>query len=437
LIATRRTLLAGLLALCACKGGAPGSARQPLPSAAPERPNIVLFLLDAVRADHVPAYGHPRERMPFLARIAEQGVVFERAYASSSWTPSSMASIFTGLWVNQHGVLTGFQATKRALREGEDVKLNRMPSGVVTLPEMLKQAGYRTFGAADNINIGEPMGFSRGFDRFSGVAQGGLHGRAAEWKAELRGASSPFFLYLHYMDAHDLGKTKRRKGQSKNDARREEYAAALRSLDDKIRFVIKTLGLDDGRTLVLVTADHGEEFMDHGGEGHWNKLYEELVRVPLVAYWPGRLAPARVKLPVASVDLMPTLREVALAPASGDDAGVSLLATLRGEVAEPRAFFPMRWWNASDVRYVRKAVVHGGHKYIVGLPEREEELYDLEADPQERTNLVATRAELAAQLRDRLRAFEAKARVHPREFALPVSISREQAEELKALGYVQ
>jgi arylsulfatase A-like enzyme len=426
-------LAAAVAAACA----RPETGSEPANATASARPNVVLFLLDAVRFDHVPAYGAPRESMPFLARLSEQAVVFESAYATSSWTPSSMASIFTGLWVNQHGVLTGFQATQRALRQGEDVRLNRMPSGVATLPEVLKQAGYRTFGAADNVNIGEPMGFSRGFDRFAGVAQGGVKGRAAEWKAELRAGTSPFLLYLHYMDAHDLGKTKRRPGQSKNDARREEYAAALRTLDDKLRFVIKTLGLEDGRSLVLVTADHGEEFMDHGGEGHWNKLYEELIRVPLIAYWPGRLAPARVAAPVSTLDILPTLREVAAARPSAEDAGHSLLVTLRGEAKPPRAFYPMRWWNATDLRYVRKAVVRGGHKYIVGLPEKDEELYDLEADPRERRNLVGERPELVAELRQELRAFETRARVHPREFAEPVSISREQAEELKALGYVQ
>jgi arylsulfatase A-like enzyme len=416
--------------------------REPAPKAAASRntaprPNIIFVLMDAVRADHVPAYGYARDKMPFLARLGDEGLVFERVYAPSSWTPSSMASIFTGLWVNQHGVLTGFQATKRALKEGEDVRLNRMPSGVRTLPEVLKAAGYRTYGAADNLNIGQTMGFSRGFDHFSGVDDGGVHGRVAEWRAELRKGREPYFLYLHFMDAHDLGKTKKKPGQTKNAARLEEYDAGLRAIDAKIRFAVKTLGADDGRTLVLVTADHGEEFLDHGGEGHWNKLYEELVRVPLVLWWPGGLGAGRISTPVASIDILPTLRELSGAPADPGDEGRSLLDTQRGEVEAPRSFYPMRWWDATDVRRVRKAVVHDGHKYIVGLPEAEEELFDLAADPGEKKNLVAEQPERAKALRERLRGFEAKARVHEREFADSVKVSPEKAEELKALGYVQ
>ncbi len=432
----RLVVVALLLGLAAC--GAPETpGAKPLAPASKAKPDIVFFLLDAVRADHVPAYGYPREKMPFLAGLAERGVVYERAYAPSSWTPSSMASIFTGLWVNQHGVYTGFHATRQALRQGARMKLNRIPAAVPTLPEILERAGYRTFGASGNPNIDAATGFERGFRRFSGKDDGGVTGRVAEWKPELRSGGAPFFLYLHYMDAHDIGQLKKRPGQTRDEARREAYDAGLRAVVEKMRFALKTLGLLDGETLVVITADHGEEFLDHGGEGHWNKLYEELVRVPLILYWPSRLSPARVAQPVSSIDLLPTLREAAGLAPGADDQGVSLLATLRGEVKAERSFFPMRWWDATDPRSVRKAVIHGGAKYIVGLPQGDEELYDLMADPRERTNLIQSRPELAADLRRRLHAFEAGARVHPREFSDPVEISKEKAEELRALGYVQ
>ncbi|HET7293074.1 MAG TPA: sulfatase [Vicinamibacteria bacterium] len=430
---------AALLLSAACTR-APERGDQPRASAsrAEPQPDIVFFLLDTLRADHVPAYGYPKRTMPFLSRLAERGVVFERAWAPSSWTPTSMASIFTGLWANQHGVLTGFRATQRALREGDTIELNRVPAAAELLPEVLKRAGYRTYGAADNINMGPAMGLTRGFDRFFGRPDGGVRGRVRGWKQELRPGGGPFFLYLHYMDAHGPFKTSPRSGQTEIDATIEAYDAALGSLDEKIRYTFGTLGLEKRENLVvLLLADHGEEFLEHGGTGHGIKLYEELLRVPLILYAPGRLEPRRVAQPVSTIDVLPTLRELAGVPRGQQDAGVSLLATLRGEVKETRSFFPMRFWKPSNVRLARKAVVHGRHKYIVEQPVNTEELYDLEADPGERRNLAASEPALVAELRERLRSFERSAPSYPREFASKVPITRDQAEELKALGYVQ
>jgi arylsulfatase A-like enzyme len=430
--------LALMLSACAPAPERTGAA-SPAPPATrrDQRPDIVVFLLDTVRADHLSIYGYPKRTMPFLSRIAERSVVFERAWSSSSWTPTAMASIFTGLWANQHGVLTGFRATQRALRGGDAIELNRVPQAAEVLPEVLKRAGYRTYGAADNINMGAAMGFTRGFDQFYGRPEGGVRGRVREWKQELKQGAGPFFLYLHYMDAHGPFKTNPRPGQPDIDAAVEAYDAALTALDEKIRFTFGTLGLEGRRVVVLVLADHGEEFLEHGGTGHGLKLYNELLRVPLVLYAPGLLEPRRVPQPVSSIDVLPTLREVAGAAPGERDAGVSLLATLRGEVEEPRTFFPMRFWKPTNPRLARKAVIHGRHKYIVEQPADVEELYDLEADPGERRNLAASQPALVSELRERLRRFERSAPAYPREFASRVPISREQAEELKALGYVQ
>ena len=424
-----------LVAACARAPERPGAAASP--ARADRRPDLVFFLLDTVRADHLPVYGYPKRTMPFLSRIAERSVVFERAWAPSSWTPTSMASIFTGLWANQHGVLTGFRATQRALREGDTIELNRVPAAAELLPEVLKRAGYRTYGAADNINMGPAMGFTRGFDHFFGRPEGGVRGRVHDWKQEMKQGSEPFFLYLHYMDAHGPFKTNPGPGQTAIDATVEAYDGALTSLDEKIRFTFGTLGLEQRDAVVLVLADHGEEFLEHGGTGHGIKLYDELLRVPLILYAPERLEPRRVAQPVSSIDVLPTFRELAAAPRGERDVGVSLLATLRGEVKESRFFFPMRFWKPSNVRLARKAVIHGTHKYIVEQPVNKEELYDLEADPGEHKNLAASEPTLLAELRERLRLFERSAPAYPREFADKVPISPAQAEELKALGYVQ
>ncbi|HET7294465.1 MAG TPA: sulfatase [Vicinamibacteria bacterium] len=431
----RTSTLVAMLATAACGTPAPPAARPP--GKGGERPaRIVFVLLDTVRADRLAPYGYAKDTMPFLSQLASKGVVFEKTWAPSSWTPSSMASIFTGLWVNQHGVLIGYRATRKALKEGESIQLNRIPRTAETLPEVMKKAGYRTYGVADNINIGKPMGFTRGFDRFTVRSQGAVKDRVAKWKGELRRRGS-YFLYLHYMEGHGPFRDPARDGKTQLEVNTEAYEAALRLLDGELRSHFETLGLLEPGSFIVIAADHGEEFWDHGGTGHDNQLYEELLRVPLILYAPGLLEPARVKAPVTTVDILPTLREVARAAPSPADQGVSLLKTLRGEATRTRTFYPMRWWDPSDVRKVKKAVVRERYKFILNLPEGTEELYDLETDPEEKRNLETERREIASELKQALRRFEHEAATHPREFAENVRVSPAQAEELKALGYVQ
>jgi arylsulfatase A-like enzyme len=415
-----------------------GSA-DPAPATPPPRPNIVLFLLDTVRADHLGLYGYPRETMPFVAGLAERGLLFERAYAPSTWTAPSMASLFTGRWVHEHGVLSGLAATRGALKRGQQVELNRIPSGLDTLPELLQRAGYRTFGAADNFNIGEAMGFTRGFAEFSAKDQGGLrHGKVvAEWRERLV-SGPPYFLYLHYMAAHAPYRRRSPWYDPQTPPERREIAAYdsnLSFMDEKIREVFEALDLDSD-AVVIVTADHGEEFGDHGSIGHGNTLYEELLRVPLVLFGPGRVPVGRVAAPVSLVDLLPTLRELLGLEPDAPDAGRSLLAAARAPDPS-RVLFPMRWDEFASPPISRKAVVTERYKLILTQPEGREELYDLHADPAERQDLARQRPALVAQLRSELERLERSTRAASREFTPGVEVSREKAQQLRALGYVR
>jgi arylsulfatase A-like enzyme len=401
----------------------------------------VFILLDAVRADRIGLGGGARVTMPFVEQLGARGLLFERAYAPSSWTPSSMASIFTGLWVHQHGVLSGFAATRSALKRGERVRLNRIPETIETLPEVLKRAGYRTFGAADNMNMGPAMGLSRGFDEFSPKEAGGLrHGKTlAEWRDALASGSGPYFLYLHYMAAHAPYRRRAPWYDPNTPARRREVAAYdsnLSFLDQEIRELFELLGLERG-ALVVITADHGEEFEEHGGVGHRHTLYEELVRVPLVLYAPGRVAPGRVRTPVSTIDILPTLRELLGLPASPADQGTSLLRTARSGGDASRLVFPMRWDELGPQTSIKQAVVGERYKLILTLPEDSEELYDLSQDPGETRNLAREKRPLAQALRRELESLLARYRPAAREFGPELEISKEKAEELRALGYVR
>jgi choline-sulfatase len=424
--------------------GCSRKTEAPKPTPGPRPVNIVFILLDAVRADHLTPYGYTRrDTTPFLASLAEKSVVFDRAYAVSTWTPSSMASIFTSLYVNQHGVLTGYRATKTALERGENIELNRIPSTVETLPEVMKRLGYRTFGVADNLNICERMGFSRGFDQFSPHNKEGsdvVNKQIRDWRGAIRSAGK-YFLYIHYMDAHVPYRPRAPWYDEKvkpAEASAAAYDSNLSLIDERVRKVFEILDFSKD-TLVVVTADHGEEFQDHGGAGHKNKLYNELLRVPLIVYFPERLSPRRVADPVSNIDLLPTFRELAGDKPSRFDQGISFFKTLAGPpTGEPRTFFPMRWSEVAEKsRGVKKGVLREKWKYIVTLPEKKEELYDTEADPRERANLASKNAAVVAEMRTRLEEFEKNAKVFKREFAAPAHISPEQAEQLKALGYVQ
>lgn len=442
----KRALLGLLLlpALLPPTGGCAPKAEPPQQAPAkPKDVNIVFILLDAVRADHLTPYGYSRrDTTPFLAKIAAQGVVFERVYAPSTWTPSSMASIFTSLHVNQHGVLAGYRATKRALERGEAIELNRIPGTTETMPEVLKQLGYRTLGVADNLNICEKMGFTRGFDRFSPHNKEGsdvVNAQLREWRSDLR-AGGKYFLYVHYMDAHQPYQPREPwfdKQVKPRLASVEAYDSNLSLMDERVKELWELLELDKGEALVVITSDHGEEFAEHGGSGHGNQLYDELLRVPLIVYQPKRLTPRRVADPVSTLDLLPSFREAAGGKPSRFDQGVSLYKTLADPPKQPRTFFSMRWDEVGKERPSRKGVMRGKWRYILTLPDRAEELYDTDADPAEKTNVAKHNAEVVGDLRRRLEEFEQTAKVFKREFAAPARISPEQAEQLKALGYVQ
>jgi arylsulfatase A-like enzyme len=438
---TRALLLALAIALPTI---AVSLARDPSPTSEPARParapNVVLILIDALRRDRLPFYGHGRNTAPFLAELAAGGAVFERALTASTWTPSSVASLFTGLYPNQHGVWTGYNVTRLARSSGKPLVLNRIPEGATTLAESLRRLGYRTFGASNNPNFSEVMGFRRGFDRFEQVndrSAEAINAAVAGFRPELD-AARPYFLYLHYMDAH---KPYHRRDPwfdpNEPDEDLARYDSEISYADAQIRELVSGLpGRDD--MLVILTADHGEEFGEHGGRGHKNQLYAELLRVPLVWSWPGAIAPRRIADDVSLVDVMPTLEALAGAPApTAPSAGTSLVPLLEGGAIEPRPIFAMRATESQDPPLVRKAVVRDGWKYIVTTPSGDEELYDTVADPADRVDVAAEQADVVARLRAELAAFEAAAPRHARAYAESEKSARELVDQLRALGYVE
>ncbi|MEM7305255.1 MAG: sulfatase [Planctomycetota bacterium] len=428
--AALRALLLGAITLASsCSGGGPDAKEGPS--------LVVVLVIDTLRADHLPFYGYGFDTAPFLTELAEKGVIFDNAWATSSWTAPATASIFTGVYPDQHGVTTGIQNYARNKARGRDVTLHRIPDALDTIATLAGSLGYRTFGVADNPNICELEGFHRGFDRFQSFGYEGaatVNEVVASWADEVR-ASDKAFVYLHYMDPH--GPLHERPERGEQRGRHEanwSYDGEIRYMDDHIRRAFEQLGVDDD-TLILFVADHGQEFWDHGAYGHGPQLYSELTRVPLFLCDPDRVAAqTRVAADVSAIDLLPTLRQLLGATASPQDAGVSLVPYYAEEDAAPeaRAVFAMR--HAGPL--LLKSVVHDGFKYIRHLRDgkTKHELYDLAADPAEQQNLADAQPERVAALAALLERFERDA---PRweQRSLEHRASDEELEMIERLGY--
>jgi arylsulfatase A-like enzyme len=431
--------------------------------AEPRRPNFLFIVVDTLRSDHLSAYGYERETSPALSRLAEAGVRFDRAYAPAPWTKPSVASMFTGQYPHRHGL---------------NLVLETLPPEAVTLAERLSGAGYATAGAVSHVFVAGKNGLDQGFDRYDSAEAGGhshvsttgVTRRAKKLLASFDDA--PFFLFVHYFDPHyeyrrhpefafapeAVGRL--RGGEDIHDLRAlgadlsPEEVRFLRDVyDEEIRFTDAGIGallaaLDDlelaDDTIVIVAADHGEEFFERGWLGHTRTLHEEVIRVPLVLRVPGGDARGRiVDTPVSLVSLAPTILDFAgVAAPDGEFQGPSLRPLIEaGDAGEPP---PVR----SEVRYVvmnrdprqaekaafKHALIRGQYKLIKDFQAKRYELYDLDDDPGERRNLAAERPELLRELLVELRRTQSRS-PEPND-AAPAELDPRDAELLRKLGYI-
>jgi arylsulfatase A-like enzyme len=419
------------LAALVC-GGAWGCNR-----AAPDRPNVLVVVVDTLRADRLPFYGCEENNAPFLAEWAARSVVFERAWSTSSWTAPATASIFTGVYPIQHGVHLGAKAHQLLIRGNATLELDRIPDALETLPELFRSLGYRTFGVSDNFNVSQAQGFASGFERFENFSYEGadrVNAALASWQAEIAKAR-PWFVYLHYMDPHQPYHARRPwyrppTATDRNAINEAAYDSEIGWVDSHLREAFERLDVD-ASTLVVFAADHGEEFGDHGGRGHRFTLYSELTHVPFFVHHPG-VGPRRVRADVSTLDLLPTLRSILGLPASEQDAGIDLtkLYASGDERPEDRTLYASR----TNGMAWKRAVVRGRYKLIVTRP-GETELYDLESDPGERRNLAGERPALAEEL---LRSSdEFRSTAHRWDGSrTTIELDEKDLRRLKDLGYV-
>ncbi len=377
----------GLLGLAASCGKA-GETSGP--------PNVLLIVIDTLRADHLGAYGYSRNTSPAIDDLAREGLLFENAVSPASWTKPAVASLFTGLSPLQHRVFTGNKRDE----EGH-VTSDVLAAELLTVAEALRAAGYRTGGFVRNAHLRGFMGFDQGFDLYDADL-----GEATEIVETFLGwqGSEPterFFAYLHLLDVHwpytppgpfgdlfdapkadldfndkETWKRFERQVRTGELAAAEADVEAMKALyDGEIRYTDAVLGqlfatlrardlYED--TLILITSDHGEEFLDHGGVSHGHTLYEEMLHVPLIIRG-GGLEPARVAARVELIDILPTILGLVGIEAPVDLPGRDLGRVLGDNRAEDSPVFADHRPNGSSGR-IRQSVRAGRHKLIRTLP---------------------------------------------------------------------
>ncbi len=471
-----RWLVVGLLSLATMGCGSPSI---------PNQPNIVLILIDTLRADHVGAYGYPRPTTPGLDELASHGTRWIHAQSTSSWTRPAIGSLFTSRLPSEHGAVTADRP---------------LPDEAVTLAELLRSAGYRTIGISANFaHVSKETGFAQGFDEFTAIsidvdpsstdylwagrdAKGELHKIRDASAAELNTVvfrnlpsreQEPFFLYVHYTDPHsgytpplDLRKRFVRNpevdraspaatGEYVNAAATKRiilsplaldrlidlYDAEVASADrgaGRLLQEIKLRGLDRN-TVYVVVADHGEEFGDHGGFFHGLTLYSECLSIPLIITdsRTDRGGVARDE-PVDLMDVPTTLLAMAGVPISGGMRGRDLfsvspdlpardlLAELH-EDAVTEKFFGPRKHRFSLTRWPWK---------LIGHRDGAQEWFDEEHDPAERSRVTADALPQSSAAMRR----EAASQLHLSDSASkgkPRDLTPEEHERLRALGYVE
>lgn len=421
------------------------------PRASTSKSNVLLVTLDTTRADHLGVYGYARPTSPSLDALSGEAIVFENAYSTSSWTLPAHASLFTGKYPASHGARhdpAGPLVLADAIDAPESVRARGMSPGEQTLARILSAHGFQTGAVVAGPWLLRVFGFGAGFEFYDDQGMQGAAGRPAAEISDraigwLATAREPFFLFLNYFDPHapyaPPGEYTRRflpRGVAPDPRSRRQasalYDAEIRYMDDELGRLflwLRERGLFQ-RTLVVVTADHGELLGERGEWGHERFLWEPLVRVPLLVKPAGPSRPGRRETePVSLVDVLPfVLGQLGLAtPASVQ--GESPPAARRELLAEVNPI-----GTESDTGEWR-ARWDGPFKYLSStLGDRY--LFDLAADPREMRNLVPRDPERAQREAEALeRAFAALPQPPPD--AGPVQLDAETRELLRELGYLE
>jgi arylsulfatase A-like enzyme/Flp pilus assembly protein TadD len=368
--------------------------------------NLLVITLDTTRADHIGAYGYNKAQTPNLDRLAREGVMFFNCYSPVPVTLPSHSSIFTGRYPLGHGV--------------RDNGAFFLADEETTLAEKMKELpqGYQTYGVIASFVLMSKFGLKQGFDHYDDSLNAGqlitnydseiraqqVYEKFSNWFSHQREAKKPFFAWLHFYDPHtpyDPPEPFNKEGDNGLQGKYDGELAYTDSFVGKIIADLKAAGQLQ-HTLLVITGDHGEAFGEHNEYGHSLFCYQENIKVPLIFYNTSLFKKGlKVKSPVNLIDIMPTLLELYQLSIPADVHGKSIANLLRGKKeSKKRTFYAESMHGKEELGWAPlMSIIDGEYKYI-SLPEPE--LYHLEADPNEKTNLFRKKNYLSKNMDKKL-----------------------------------
>ena len=433
------------------------------------KPNVLLIVADALRADHLSCYGYDRATSPQIDKLAANALVFDQAMSNSPWTKPSIGSLFTSKYPHEHWAYHW---------------MDNLSDKSLTLAEVFKNRNYATYAFQANPAITEKHNFKQGFQYYKEIVLEKADVVTSSFNAWIqKHKKKPFFAYLHFMDTHVpynapqefsqifglkdnavftpggfqtidvriLGEI----GLSENDKQNivSLYDGAIKYFDThfgKIIDNLEQLGILKN-TIIILTSDHGEEFWEHGGFAHGHTLYNEVLQVPLIIDYSSRLPSKRIGSSVQLLDLFPTLLDLAGIPNDFELGGKNLLpSVLNEEDIHREIFFEGVLYGAEKKGILKdgwKLIENTGLKYEdtfdpigdIGkyrYPEHKKglELYNTHLDPQEKQNLEKNYPLIAGQLKGLLKRFN----IASIEFTKQRKNDLEKKlKDLKSLGYIK
>jgi len=449
------------------------------------KPNILLISIDSLRRDHLSCYGYVKETTPNIDKLAAKGTIFDNAISTTCWTLPSHMSMFTGLYNMQHGVDDDGKALNPAIK---------------TLPQYMKDAGYQTYGIFSGPYLHPVFGFSRGFDEYVDCSNskklaenvlemdqfmpelGKKHVSShkditseiiaqtfSTW-FENKNNDKPYFAFIHMWDVHfdyippppyDKLYDPHYQGTitpnfannprlTPNMCTRDlEHLIAL--YDGEITWTDYNIGeiinlLENSKTLkntmVIITADHGEQFFEHGRLGH-DDLYDETLRIPLIIYYPKGFENNKMTNHVSHVDLFPTILDVSDQDIPIYLSGESILKQVENNEDGERLL--LAEYNSKQRKRLMKSVRTVDWKFLCNIKRSRFMFFDLENDEKEQHSLIPYKPPIIIPEKVKEKVFESVEYYNGINETMPYfksmdtiipEIDKATEEHLKALGYI-